>query len=179
MNLLEVKLGESQIRESFGCWVPWEQGLCVFMQMVSSIPHEHLHRIGTREMFAVVKWQPFFEDFERQRQRKNAVSLTLRVSFSFPFLLSFLLWIQSVQFSHLVMSDSLWLHELQHARPPCLSATPRVHPNSCPLSRWCHPAISSSVVPFSFCPRNPSQHQSLFQWVNSSHELAKVLEFQL
>ena len=154
MNLLEVKLGESQIRESFGCWVPWEQGLCVFMQMVSSIPHEHLHRIGTREMFAVVKWQPFFEDFERQRQRKNAVSLTLRVSFSFPFRLSFLLWIQSVQFSRLVMSDSLWLHELQHARPPCLSATPRVHPNSCPLSRWCHPAISSSVVPFSSCPQS-------------------------
>ena len=55
----------------------------------------------------------------------------------------------SVQFSHSVMSDSLWPHELQHARPPCPSPTPAVHPNSCPLSRRCHPAISSSVVPFS------------------------------
>ena len=50
------------------------------------------------------------------------------------------------------MSDSLWPHGLQHARPPCPSPTPRVYPNSCPLSRWCHPTISSSVVPFSSCP---------------------------
>ena len=49
------------------------------------------------------------------------------------------------------MSDSLWPHESQHARPPCPSPTPRVYPNSCPLSRWCHPTISSSVVPFSSC----------------------------
>ena len=47
------------------------------------------------------------------------------------------------------MSDSLWPHEPQHTRPPCPSSTPRVHPNPCPLSRWCHPTISSSVVPFS------------------------------
>ena len=57
----------------------------------------------------------------------------------------------SVQFSRSVMSDSLQPHEPQHARPPCPSPTPRVHPNPCPLSRWCHPTISSSVVPFS-CP---------------------------
>ena len=55
----------------------------------------------------------------------------------------------SVQFSHSVVSDSVRLHESQHARPPCPSPTPRVHSNSRPLSRWCHPAISSSVVPFS------------------------------
>ena len=84
----------------------------------------------------------------------------------------------SVQFSHSVVSNSLWPHELQHVRPPCPSPTPRVHSDSRPSSQWCHPAISSSVVPFSSCP-NPSQHQSLFQWVNSSHEVAKVLEFQL
>ena len=54
----------------------------------------------------------------------------------------------------------------------------RVHSDSCPLSQWCHPAISSSVVPSPPAP-NPSQHQRLFQWVNSSHEVAKVLEFQL
>ena len=51
------------------------------------------------------------------------------------------------------MSNSLRLHELQHARPPCPSPTPGVHPNACPSSRWCHPAISSSVIPFS-CPQS-------------------------
>ena len=60
----------------------------------------------------------------------------------------------SVQFSHSVVSDSLQTHELQHTRPPCLSPTPGIHPNPCPLSRWCHPAISSSVIPFSSCPQS-------------------------
>ena len=55
----------------------------------------------------------------------------------------------SVQFSHSVVSDSLWPHELQHARPPCTSPTPGVYPNSCPLTLWCHLAIASSVIPFS------------------------------
>ena len=55
------------------------------------------------------------------------------------------------KWSRSVVSDSLWPHESQHARPPCPSPTPRAHPNSCPLSRWCHPTISSSVVPFSSC----------------------------
>ena len=57
--------------------------------------------------------------------------------------------LNSVQFSHSVMSDSLQPHGLQHTRPPCPSPTPRVYPNSCPLSRWCHPTISSYVLPFS------------------------------
>ena len=52
------------------------------------------------------------------------------------------------------MSKSLPPHEPQHARPPCLSPTPRVYPNSCPLSLWCHPTISSSVIPFSSCPQS-------------------------
>ena len=52
------------------------------------------------------------------------------------------------------MSNSLWPHESQHARPPCPSPTPRVYPNPCPSSRWCHPAISSSFVPFSSCPQS-------------------------
>ena len=54
-------------------------------------------------------------------------------------------------FSHPIMSISLWPHGLQHTRPPCLSPTPTVYPNSCPLSLWCHPTISSSVIPFSSC----------------------------
>ena len=60
----------------------------------------------------------------------------------------------SVQFSHSVMSNSLQPHESQHARPPCPSPTPRVHSDSRPSSWWCHPAISSSVVPFSSCPQS-------------------------
>ena len=59
----------------------------------------------------------------------------------------------SVQFSSSVLSDSLWPHESQHGRPPCPSPSPGVHSDSCPSSRWCHPAISSSVVPFSSCPQ--------------------------
>ena len=66
----------------------------------------------------------------------------LRVLFCFVFNIS-------VQFSPSVVSDSLWLHEPQHASPPCPSQTPGVHPNPCPSSRWCHPTISSSVIPFS------------------------------
>ena len=56
-----------------------------------------------------------------------------------------------LQFSHSVVSDSFWSHGLQHARPPCPSPTPGVYQNSCALSRWCHPMISSSVIPFSSC----------------------------
>ena len=60
----------------------------------------------------------------------------------------------SVQFSRSVISDSLRPYGLQHARPPCPSPTPGVYSESCPLSRWCHPTISSSVVPFSSCPQS-------------------------
>ena len=83
--------------------------------------------------------------------------------------------IDSVQFRCSVVSDSLWHHEPQHARPPCPSPTPGVHPNPCPLSQWCHPTISSPSPPaFNLC-----KHQGLFQWVNSLHQVVKVLEFQL
>ena len=77
--------------------------------------------------------------------------------------------ISSVQFSRSVVSDCLRPHELQHARPPCPSPAPRVHPNPCPLSWWCHPTISSSVIPFSsrlqFFPASGSfQMNQLFAW---------------
>ena len=81
------------------------------------------------------------------------------------------------QFSCSVVSNSLWPHGLQHARLPCLSPTLRVYSNSCPLSQWCHPTISSSVIPFS-SSFSLCQHQGLFQWVGSLHQVAKVLEFQ-
>ena len=63
-------------------------------------------------------------------------------------------WFSSVEFSHSVTSDSLQPHEPQDTRPPCPSQTPGVYTNSCPSSRWCHPAISSSVFPFSSCPQS-------------------------
>ena len=79
----------------------------------------------------------------------------------------------SVQFNRSVMSDSLRPHESQHTRPPCPSPTPGVHSNSCPLSQWCHPAISSSVVPFSSCPQSLPASESfpmsqLFTWGGQS-----------
>ena len=88
-----------------------------------------------------------------------------------------------LQFGRSVVSDSLQPHELQHARPPCPSPTPGVYPNSCPLSRWCHPAISSSVVPFSSCPQFLPASESfpmsqLFAWCGQSigvSALASVL----
>ena len=64
------------------------------------------------------------------------------------------IYISSVQFSLSVLSDSLWPHEPHHTRPPCPSPTPGVYLNPCPSSRWCHPTITSSVVPFSSCPQS-------------------------
>jgi len=88
-----------------------------------------------------------------------------------------------VQFSCSVVSSSLWPHESQHARPPCPSPTPGVHSNSQPSSQWCHPAISSSVVPFSTCPQSLLASESfpmsqLFAWGGQStgvSALASVL----
>ena len=79
----------------------------------------------------------------------------------------------SVQFSRSVMSNYLWPHESQHARPPCLTPVPGVSSNSCPSSRRCHPAISSSVIPFSSCPQSLPASGSfpvsqLFAWGGQS-----------
>ena len=80
---------------------------------------------------------------------------------------------RSVQFSRSVVSNSLQPHESQHTRPPCPSPTPGVHSNSCPSSRWCYPAISFSVVPFSSCPQSLPESESfpmshLFTWGGQS-----------
>ena len=81
-------------------------------------------------------------------------------------------------FSCSTMSESLWSHELQYARLPCPSLSPKVCSNSCPLSQWYHPIISSSVAPFSSCPQCFPASGS-FPWVGSSHQVAKVSELQL
>ena len=88
----------------------------------------------------------------------------------------------SVHFSHSVVSDSLRSHESQHARPPCLSPTPRVHSDSCPSSQWCHPAISFSVVPFSSCPQSLPASESfpmsqVFGWCGQSTGVSALASF--
>ena len=88
----------------------------------------------------------------------------------------------SVQFSHSVVSDSLWPHESQHARLPCSSPTPGVHPNQCPSSQWCHPTISSSVVPFFSCPQSLPASKSfpmsqLFAWGGQSTGVSALASF--
>ena len=88
----------------------------------------------------------------------------------------------SAQFSRSVVSDSSWTHEWQHARPPCPSPTPGVHPDSHPSSQWCHPAISSSVVPFSSCPQSLPALESfpvsqLFAWGGQSTGVSALASF--
>ena len=88
----------------------------------------------------------------------------------------------SVQFSRSDVSDSLQPHESQHARPPCPSPSPGVHSNSCPSSQWCHPDISSSVVPFSSCPQSLPASESfpmsqLFAWGGQSTGVSVLASF--
>ena len=84
----------------------------------------------------------------------------------------------SVQFSRSVVSDSLWPHGLQHARPPCSPPTPGAYSNSCPLSWWCHPTISSSVIPFSICLQSFPASGS-FQMSQFLESGGQSMEFQL
>ena len=91
-------------------------------------------------------------------------------------------YFSSVQFSCSVLSDSLWPHESKHTRPPCPSPTPGVYPYSCSLSRWCHPGISSSVVPFSSCPQSLPASGSfpmsqLFTWGSQSTGVSASASF--
>ena len=85
----------------------------------------------------------------------------------------------SVQFGHSVLFDSLQPNGMQHAKPLCPTPTPRFYSNTCSLSQWCHPTISSSVTSFPFCPQNLFQHQGLFHWVVSLHKVTKALELQV
>ena len=113
--------------------------------------------------------------------RVQKTVLYMCVSFAVsPIGLSF----SSVQFSHSVVSSSLWPHESQHARPLCPSPTPRVHSSSCPSSQWCHPAISSSVIPFSSCLQSLPASESfimsqLFAWGGQSTGVSALASLSL
>ena len=94
----------------------------------------------------------------------------------------FLPAVSSVQFSHSVMSNSLWLYGLLRTRPLCPPQTPGVYSESCPLSQWCHPAILSSVVPFSSCPQSLPASESfpmsqLFTWDGQSTRVPALASF--
>ena len=112
-----------------------------------SAPHQLSHLPGDAAnvnlpvRFKVYPWIPRWLQLpSRKCSHSNGLSYTAQMI--------------SFQFSHSVVSDSLQPHEPQHARPPCPSPTPGVHPNPCPLSRWCHPTTSSSVVPFFSCSQS-------------------------
>ena len=135
----------------------------------------HMYKI-TNESRPIMK---FIEKFcFCSRDLENSVNNKHEICFFYCF--------SSVQFSHSVVSTSLWPHESQHARLPCPSPTPRVHPNSCALSQWCHPAISFSVVPFS-CPQSLPASESfpmsqLFTWGGQStgvSALASILPMNI
>ena len=116
----------------------------------------------------------FFIDWATRESRDPTLLTTWSQSPVYP--------LSSVQFSRSVVSNSLRPHELQHTRPPCLSPTPGIHSDSCPSSRWCHPAISSSVVPFSSCPQSLPASGSfpmsqLFAWGGQSTGISALASF--
>ena len=115
---------------------------------------------GTRDQIATIRWIT-----EKAREfQKNIDFCFIDCAKAFD-----CVQFSSVQFSRSVMSGSLRPHELQHTRPPCQSPTPGLHWDSCPSSQWCHPTISSSVIPFSSCPQSlPASEffpmSQLFAW---------------
>ena len=146
--------------------------------MLVSAIHQHESVIGIH--MSLFLWTSLYlpppTSFYPSRLAQSPV-WTLASYSKFPLAIYFT-YMCSVQFSHSVLSNSLQPHGLQYARLFCPSPTPRAYSNSCPLSWWYHPTISSSVVPFSCCLQSFLALGS-FQWVSSSHQVAKVLEFQL
>ena len=123
----------SRLKE-VNCWYWRLSTPCVLKTMGSRCSHILLEGVEIDSVFLVCGW-----------------TISRRILHAHMFELAFWLVRISVQFSCSVVSDSLRPHGLQHTRPPCPSPTPGVYPNSCPLSWWCHPTISSSVIPFSSC----------------------------
>ena len=116
------------------------------------------------------------------RTWKTQENTFLKISYTAKRNEIFVIMYGSVQFSCSVVSDSLRPHELQHARPPCPSPTPGVHSDSRPSSRWCHSAISSSVISFSSCPQSLPASESfpmsqLFAWGGQSTGVSALASF--
>ena len=133
--------------------------------------------LNVAQWFSILWWAQLWSDW-----CLNPASLRMSVLSNLP--VNICMWdlTISVQFSCSVVSDSLQPHESQHARPPCPSPTAGVYPNSCPSSRWCHPAISSSVVPFSSCPQSLPASESFpmtqfFAWGGQSTGVSALASF--
>ena len=115
-----------------------------------------------------------FSSFVEERETKESFVSNIKVFLQMSSWQE-LVFIHSVQFSRLVVSDSLWPHGLQHSRPPCPSPTARVYSNSCPLSPWCHPTISSSVGPFSCLQSLPASGSfRMSQFLTSGGQITGV-----
>ena len=137
--------------------LPWLYGVCSLAQSSNSLwPHGlYPTRLLCPWDFPSKNTRVGFHFILRGSSRRGWPSPVLAGGFfTFEPPGKLLLWFSSIQFSHSVMSNSLRPHESQHARPPCPSPTPEAYSNSCPLSRWCHPTTSSSVIPFSSCPQS-------------------------
>ena len=146
--------------------LPWAS--IVYFWQISSLPSQPLpfNIWNSREWFSCCRTL-IFPNFALEI-RNQEPARWLWVGYSYFNWCNF-----SVRFSHPVVSNSLQPYEPQHARPPCPSPAPRVHPNPCRSSRWCHPTISSSVVPFSSCPQSfltsgSFQMSQLFAWGGQS-----------
>ena len=121
----------------------WAHTICsiqVYGHDFSTLAQHHISFFHYRSIFLLLS------NHWKKLVRFETPKIILKIEVIF---IESMLKVKSVQFSCSVVSDPLWPHEPQQARPPCPSPSPRVHSNSHPLSQWCHPAISSSVVPFS------------------------------
>ena len=155
------------------CWFSWLFDMCLSMTTFKQIIAWMVVTIGSSSNLLYL---PPLAESESVTPRVLSDSLNTK-DYNLPSQFS------SVQFSGSVVSNSLWPHESQHARPTCPSPTPRVYSHSCPSSWWCHPAISSSVISFSSCPQSLPASGSfsmsqLFSWHGQSigvSALASVL----
>jgi len=165
--------------DPMNCSMP---GLPVYHQL-PEFTQTHVHRVGDAvqpshpccRLHVLPSIFPSFWPFQWVGSLRQVAGTGASACFPLAFCISVVRG--SVQFSCSVMPNSLWPHGLQHARLPCPSPSPRVYSNSGPLTWWCHLIISSLSSPSS--PAfSLSQHQGLLKWVSSSHQVAKVLEFQ-
>ena len=131
-----------------------------------------LHSVLQGQIFILCKWNTKLTE---QQLPISSFPQPLAITILFSVAPIFTVF-SSVLFSHSVVSNSLWPHQSQHTRPPCPSPTPRVHADWCSSSQWCHPAISSSVVPFFSCPQSLPASESFpisqhFTWGGQTLEL--------
>ena len=145
--------------------------MCMHLRLFASI-----RWIGKIWKFLILHLKNYFQKYKTFQ--KHFIGLYWIFEFSLVSMSKFI----QIQFSRSVMSDSLRPHESQHTRPPCPSPTPEVHPDSRPSSQWCHPAISSSVVPFFSCPQSLPASKSfpmsqLFAWGGQSTGVSPLASF--